>query len=81
MCVFFFVMHRDQKGYDYFMACGFNESFDKPGLFYPHLNLTSSHFLFEKQICIENLLQGNKPVLLGGLCFKRNLDIVAVLKK
>lgn len=33
VCVFFFVMHTDQKGYDHVMACGFNESFDKPGLF------------------------------------------------
>lgn len=80
VCVFFFVMHTDQKGYDHVMACGFNESFDKPGLFYPWLKLTFSHFLLEKQICIKNLLQGNKPILLGGLCFKSNLDIAAMLK-
>lgn len=50
VCVLIFVIHRDQKGYDYFMAYEFNESFDKPGPFYPHLKLTLSHFLFEKQI-------------------------------
>lgn len=59
LCVCFLpVMHRDQKGYDYFMACGFNESFGKLGLFYLHLKLTFCHFWFEKSIYIEKPVTG-----------------------
>lgn len=74
-------MHRDQKGYDYFMACGFKESFDKSGLFNPHLKLTFSNFLFEKQIGIEKTCSRGTNPYFSMACFKSNLDIAAVLKR
>lgn len=62
MSVFIFVMHTDQKGYDYFMACRFNESFDKPGLFYPHLKLTLGNFFcLKSRSALKTCYSGTNP--------------------
>lgn len=56
---FLLVMHVEQKGYNYFPACEFNENLGNLALFFPTQSWLSDGFtlLFEKPIYVEKLCQ------------------------